>query len=160
MVLKSHGWAVEVTCDVKSVCLDIKELDWNGALSMWVICFVQALVFLSRYFWNPSAKDVWILDYMLPLVTVQLFWHSNGSHQNNLTDQTIWEHQEVVCWEILSCCLVWNSLCWIILMWLKIPKLCCSRRTKKRRWTSGCLININIILRLSVDKNIAASSGK
>lgn len=61
--------------------------------------FVHALLFLALYsFGNPQylAKDVWILDYMLPFVSVQLFWHSNASLQNNLRLPQFWLFRDLL----------------------------------------------------------------
>lgn len=70
--------------ETKNVGLEVKN-GLNGAF----VCTCHSLP-MSCYFCDGSfdsgsyvtqcpAEDVWILDYMLQFVSVELFWHINGS---------------------------------------------------------------------------------
>lgn len=81
--------------EIKNVCLDEQEL--NGVFvhvchSLSMLCY-----FCPLLFWKPSVPcQGWISDYMLPFVSVQLFWHNNGSLQNNLRLPQFWSFRDLL----------------------------------------------------------------
>lgn len=83
--------------EIKNVCLDVKEQELNGAFvhvrhSLSMLCY-----FCPSLFWKPSVPcQGWILDYMLRFVSVQLFWHNNGSLQNNLRLPQFWSFRDLL----------------------------------------------------------------